>query len=83
MESYFLPYFGQINLESLEDSYDVTIDYNGSKMSLDINFENESMSEALFQSIKDFLESIHKFNNQNKSFIQKDFNEEGETSDYR
>lgn len=77
-----LPYFGQFNGQALEQYYSAEIEINDSKVSLDLNFEDESIDENTFQAIKNFLGNIHQFNEENKSLIWTDFKAHGESFDY-
>jgi hypothetical protein len=78
----FLPYFGEIDLASLDECYDVVINLNGSSLRVDINFEQKSLNRNELDTAKNFLDNISKFDRQNKSYIDNDFKENGETSDY-
>lgn len=82
MTNHSLPYFGQIDIASLEEYYRTEIDLNGSQISIDINFQNKSIDDALLQAIKTFLKNINNFNVGNKSAIESDFKASGETYDY-
>eukprot|EP01035_Chromulina_nebulosa_P050372 gene50372-68482_t len=73
-----LPYFGQIDLSQLEEYYAVKSLFNGKVIRLDLNFENKSITEEQAKNIKVFLDSISAFEIQNKSSINKDFNNSGE-----
>lgn len=77
-----LPYFGQIDLTQLEEYYSVETEWNGSILSLDLNFNGKYINEEQTENIKTFLDNISKFELQNKSVIYKNFLEEGEASDY-
>lgn len=83
MENYQMPYFGEINISALEEYYDAEIELNGSPVSIDINFKNSSIDQALALTIAEFLENISGFNKQNKTVIADDFNsEDGEVRNY-
>lgn len=77
-----LPHFGQIDLTQSEGCYSVKTEWKGSILWLDLNFENKQISEEQAKNIKAFLDNIGNFEIQNKSAIDKDFMEEGETADY-
>lgn len=77
-----LPYFGQINFTQLNEYYATKTVYEGLTIALDLNFKNKYMSEAEAENIKHFLNSIAAYDNQNKTEIIKDFNNEGEVKDY-
>ena len=77
-----LPYFGQIDFTKLEEYYAAESSFNGRVIRLDLNFENKSITEEQAKNIKVFLDSISAFEIQNKSSINKDFNDSGEALDY-
>lgn len=77
-----LPYFGEIDIEALLDYYNINTSFNNKQVSLDINFLNTSISEAVYERINAFLDNIREFNNQNKSIIERNFKEGGEVVDY-
>lgn len=77
-----LPHFKTINSQELNEYYVVEIDFNGRKISIDLNFENKIIDQSSIENIKNFLENIDKFDKQNKSHIEENFKEEGETLEY-
>ena len=77
-----LPYFGEIEFTQLEEYYTVEVAFNRSMLRFDLNFENKSITEEQAKSIKVFLNNISALENKNKSSIDKDFNDTGETADY-
>lgn len=77
-----LPHFGQIDLTELKEYYSTKTEWNGTMLCLDLNFENKSISEEQAINIKVFLDNIPTFEIQNKSSIDKDFNDGGEAADY-
>ncbi len=76
MKDYLLPYFGQIDLDSLKEEYYGEIEFNGKEISVDINFENKSISETKMDIIKNFIENISDYDTQNKTYIENDYNNE-------
>ncbi|SDJ57363.1 DUF2004 domain-containing protein [Chryseobacterium jejuense] len=80
MAKYTLPYFGQLSTDNIEEYYDVTINFNGNEVQIDLNFENENTDAAKLDQIKNYLENIEPFNKLAKSYILEDYhNEEGDT----
>jgi hypothetical protein len=77
-----LQQFGEININQLEDYYSTKAEFNGQTISLDLNFENKSINLEQVENIKIFLDSISVFDKQNKTYINKDFKDEGEAFDY-
>jgi hypothetical protein len=82
MANYQLPYFGEVNLNELEDDYRTTIKLAEKDLNIDINFENKTIQQEAIVTINNFLENIIKFDKQNLKVIESDFKESGETSDY-
>jgi hypothetical protein len=82
MENRSLVYFGQIDVENLEEYYNVKIDFKGTKVALDLNFGNKSIDENLYEVVNVFLGNLVAFDNNNKAFINNDFKDGGETSEY-
>ncbi|AYN06295.1 DUF2004 domain-containing protein [Flavobacterium sp. 140616W15] len=83
MINYNFPYFEEINSQELKEYYSVEVDFNDTKISIDLNFENDSIDQPSIETIKIFLENIKKFDKQNRSYIEDDLKEEdGETRDY-
>lgn len=75
MTSHLLPYFGQINIEKLEESYATEVSLNGNTIRVGMNFENIEISPLKIEEIKSFLEQIEKFDSQNKIYLATDFND--------
>jgi Protein of unknown function (DUF2004) len=82
MKNIELPHFGRINFTQLDEYYAAVTEFNGLTLRLDLNFENKCISEVEIINIKKFLENISAFDVQNKTQIDKDFNDEGEATDY-
>ncbi|WP_185290505.1 DUF2004 domain-containing protein [Chryseobacterium lactis] len=80
MAEYTLPYFGQLSTDNIEEYYDVTINFNGNEIQIDLNFESESTDAAKLDQIKNYLENIEPFNKLAKNYILEDYhNEDGDT----
>ncbi len=82
MKEYYLPYFRELNLTELDEYYDIDIDLNGNTINIDINFENKSSDRNKLDTVKSFLDQLNNFNQQNKSYIEDDFQKEGNALDY-
>ena len=75
-----LLHFEKIQIENLEEYYNVDIQFNGKEIQIDLNFENKTIDASTFDKIKNFLENIEKFDKQNEDYIKSDFeNENGDT----
>lgn len=77
-----LPHFGQIDFTQLDEYYVAEFALNGQTIHVDLNFENNNMTEDQAVTIMKFLENIYAFDIKNKTAIDKDFNDEGEATDY-
>jgi hypothetical protein len=76
MANYVLPHFGELDPKSLEEYYDVDIDFNGQKIQIDLNFENNSIDTKLLDIVKQFIENISEFDKKNKKYIEQDYADE-------
>ena len=80
MASIKLPYFGNLDSESLEAYCDVDIDFNNSEVQIDLNFERTSIDIKRLEIVKQFIENIRIHDLNNKKYIQNDFDEkDGDT----
>lgn len=80
MAEYFLPHFGKLQTDNLEEYYDADIEFNGNEIQIDLNFEKKTIDIETLDAIKDFIDNIHHFDKQNQSYIKSDFDDEnGET----
>ena len=80
MTTYAFPHFGNLPIGNLEEYYQVKIDFNGTEIQMDLNFEHTTIETSTIDEIKNFIENIDKFNMLNKSYILNDYNdEEGDT----
>ncbi len=77
-----LPYFGQIDLNDLQEDYRTNIKLDGKDLSIDINFKNKTIHQDEINKVHVFLENITKFDKQNMKGIESDFKDSGETTDY-
>jgi hypothetical protein len=73
---YQLPYFGEIAPSTLENYYDAEIDFNGHKIQLDLNFDNQSIDIKLLDIVKQFLENISLYDHKNKKYIKSDYEDD-------
>ena len=83
MEKLKLPYFKQeIEIQNLQDEYDTDFEYNGKEIDIFLN-EMQVADKEQFTIIKNVLENLPEFDNQNRSFITNDFeNKNGNTFEY-
>ncbi|MBL0358590.1 MAG: DUF2004 domain-containing protein [Chitinophagaceae bacterium] len=80
MANFKLPHFGMIDPGSLEEYYDVDIDFNGTAVQVDLNFDNKTIEDKRLETVKQFIENLRIHDLNNKKHIEKDYNdEEGDT----
>jgi len=65
--------FGKVNLKNVEDYYDETIEINGRKIRIDLNFEKDSITQKELDEVYIFVEKIEGLNMINKEYIKRDF----------
>ncbi len=82
MTVYSLPYFGEIEINSLKDYYCVTAQIGGRSVEVDISFTQNTSDEPSMDAIKHFLEQIEWMDKENVKYYTMDFNKEGEVADY-
>ena len=75
-------YFGEININNLEEYYNVNFELNNQTITIDLNFENKKIEKFRIEQIIFFLDRINYFDNLNRTYIEKDFIEQGVTSSY-
>ena len=83
MEKLKLPYFKQeIDIQNLQDEYDTDFEYNGKEINIFLN-EMQVADKEQFTIIKNVLENLPEFDNQNRNFITNDFeNKNGNTFEF-
>lgn len=76
MANYALPHFGDLDPNDLEDYYEVEIDFNGQKIQIDLNFEQNNIEPKRLDIVKQFIGNIAAFNKANKKNIEQDYADE-------
>ncbi|WP_153797672.1 DUF2004 domain-containing protein [Foetidibacter luteolus] len=76
MATYSLPHFGPVDFTNLEEYYDITIDFNGQEIELDLNFENKTIEVKRLDTVRTFLEKIPGFDRNNKKYIEEDYGDD-------
>jgi hypothetical protein len=80
MAEYELPHFGQIPIGDLEEYYDVEIDFKGSEIQIDLNFEDKTIETSKLDSVKKIITNLERFNILNQTYIKNDYDDnEGDT----
>ncbi len=82
MTTYTLPYFGEIDLKSLDEYYEVKIAIQGKTIKIDINFEEETISKKDIDITKSILERLDDFYKVAQTAIINDFGKGGEVDEY-
>ncbi|RZK33198.1 MAG: DUF2004 domain-containing protein [Hymenobacter sp.] len=80
MATFTLPFFGQLELNSLEEYYSTKIEFNETIIGLDLNFEDKNITLSKAKIIKKFINNILEFDLKNKTYIQNDYKDaDGDT----
>ena len=58
MSTYTLPFFGELDLDSLEEYYDAEFEHAGRTIYIDLNFEEEGIDEEKLHAMKQNLENL-------------------------
>jgi hypothetical protein len=82
MKNYTLPYFGELNLEDLEEYYDVEIDFDDRKIELDLNFGDKTIDPARLDVVRHFIDNLDKYNSKNYAAIKSDFKDGDTVEEY-
>jgi Protein of unknown function (DUF2004) len=73
MSKYILPYFDELDVNSLDDCYDAEMEFNGRQIDLDLNFDEESTTTKRLEIVKNFIENLTEFNQIATKAINDDF----------
>ncbi|MDO1451853.1 DUF2004 domain-containing protein [Rhodocytophaga aerolata] len=83
MNRYTSKYFGEIDLDAVEEGYDAEIEYKGRTVSLDLNIVGATKIEsANIKAVDDFLNNLDQYEPTLRSALKKDLKEKGETDYY-
>lgn len=74
--------FGKLDLSELENRYENSIDFEGRKIKIDLNFRDKSIGQDRIELVNIFLNNLGNFHKENGIKIQKDYKKEGETKFY-
>jgi hypothetical protein len=75
-----LPHFGVLDPRALNEYYDADVEFNGTEIQVDLNFERNTIDMEKLESVKRFIENIRIHDINNRKYIQQDFDdEEGDT----
>ena len=71
-----LPHFGILDSESLDEYYDVDIDFNNGSVQIDLNFNGGTIDIKRLEIASHFIENIRIHDLNNKKYIENDFTDE-------
>ena len=71
-----LPFFGPINTSSVEEYYESDFQHNARTVTVDLNFENNTIDETRLITVKKFLQNIPNWLIRNKSYILDSLNDD-------
>ena len=71
-----LPHFGILDSESLDEYYDVDIDFNNGSVQIDLNFNDGKIDIKRLAIASHFIENIRIHDLNNKKYIENDFTDE-------
>lgn len=78
LTDFTLPLFGQLDLSNLDEYYDVAIDFNGTQVTLDLNFDEHSVEPAQLEAARTIINNLVEQDRKNWKYIEDDF-KNGET----
>lgn len=76
MPQFTLPYFGSIDSDALENSYDTEIRLAGHDIRLDLNFADKRIELSSLQILKKYLDNIDEHLLKTKEFIDENYSDE-------
>ncbi|MFA4868256.1 MAG: DUF2004 domain-containing protein [Pedobacter sp.] len=68
-----LHYFEELKPNELEEYYSIDIEFEGSQIQIDLNFDNTSIAESRLLKVNAILEKLPEFVGKLNGFIQDDF----------
>ena len=71
-----LPYFGVLDSSAVEEYYDVEVDFNNTKIQIDLNFESREIDIERLKIVSHFIENIRIHDRNNKKYIESDFKDD-------
>ena len=75
-----LPHFGILDADSLDEYNDVDIEFNGTDIQVDLNFDNKTIDIKKLETASQFIENIRIHDLNNRKHLQNDFDDKhGET----
>jgi len=80
--SYQLPYFGSVDPKAIGEYYDVDVELDGCELSLDLNFDEETVSTAKLEKLRIRLENLPAMLEKARTAVKKSFEEGGDVLEY-
>ena len=77
-----IPYFTDIDFNDLDGIYDITIPFDNREISIDLNFDSESVDQFIIDKISDFLGKLPAYHAFNLQIIEDDYADGDTVSDY-
>lgn len=82
MHAFKLPIFRELDLDELDNWYDAEVEVEGSKVSMDMNFDETTAEESQVLPVKTFLEQLSELNQTLRQTISADFQTGNTTKDF-
>jgi hypothetical protein len=82
MSKYNLTGFGEIDTDSLNSDYEGETTLNGKTVTMDLNFDNDTIEQSKLDSVKKFITEISYYNSIATVAMNDDFKSEGSVKDY-
>ncbi len=76
MKTFSFIHFGEIDINNLEEYYDISIELNSQDIEIDLNFSESKINLDVASIINNFIANIHNYDLQNKITIEKEYNNE-------
>lgn len=82
MSEYQILHFGTVNATAVNKRYDASVDINGSKVTLDLHFDQPQAAPGADATINQFLEKAASYDATIRTAIAEDFDNDGEAVDF-
>jgi hypothetical protein len=76
MASFTLPFFGSVDTDSVDEYYDIEINFQGRQVQLDLNFESNKIDVKRLEKVKTFIANLDQYDANNKNAIEQDYQDE-------
>lgn len=73
MKHFTFAHFGDLDLNNLQEKYEINIDLHGTNIKIDLNFKEKTIDLNKASLIQNFISNIDNYNIQNKVLIQKSY----------